>query len=346
MPTMKAAAIRQAGGPEVITIENLPRPTASPGHVVLAVRAAALNHLDIWVRRGGRFQLSFPHVLGSDAAGVVAEVGPGVTSPTVGQEVILSPGLSCGRCGFCRRGEQSLCEQFGIIGAGRPGTFAQFAAVPAANCLPKPPYLSFEQAGCLAVAYVTAWRMLRTRAHLEAGETVLIHGIGGGVALAGLQIAKLTGARAIVTSSSDEKLAKAAALGADVRLNYRGTADLLEAIRQATGGRGVDVVLETVGTATWPVSLGALRRGGRVVICGVTSGEQTTMNLQQLYWNQYTILGSTYGSREDFSKLLEAMAAAKMRPVIDSVRPLAEARAATERMESGQQFGKIVLTMP
>lgn len=346
MRTMKAAAIRRHGGTEEITIEDLPVPAPAEGEVVLAVRAAGLNHLDIWVRRGGRFPLTMPHVLGSDAAGVVAEVGAGVTGLTVGQEVVLSPGLSCGRCESCQRGAENLCERFAIIGAGRPGTFAQFVAVPAANCLPKPAQMSFEQAGCLAVAYVTAWRMLMTRAGLKAGETVLIHGIGGGVALAGLQIAKLAGARVIVTSSSDDKLAKAAALGADVGLNYRTTADLPAAIREATGGRGVDVVLETVGAATWPVSLSVLRRGGRVVICGVTGGAEAPTNLQQLYWNQYTILGSTYGTKEDFRQLLSAMGAAKMQPVIDSVLPLDQARAATQRMESGQQFGKIVLTMP
>ncbi|MCJ7543006.1 MAG: zinc-binding dehydrogenase, partial [Phycisphaerae bacterium] len=299
-----------------------------------------------WVRRGGRFPLKMPHVLGSDAAGVIAKVGPGVAGLTVGQEVVLSPGLSCGQCEFCQRGEQTLCEQFAIIGAGRPGTFAQFVAVPAANCLPKPAYLSFEQAGCLAVAYVTAWRMLMTKAGLKAGETVLIHGVGGGVALAGLQLAKLAGARVIVTSSSDDKLAKAAKLGADVGLNYRTTADLPARIRDLTGARGVDVVLETVGAATWPVSLAVLRRGGRVVICGTTSGPEATMNLQQLYWNQYTLLGSTFGSRDDFRQLLAAMAKAKMQPVVDSVVPLDQARPATERMESGQQFGKIVLTVP
>ncbi len=346
MQTMKAAAIQRHGGPEVITIQDLPVPSASRGEVLLAVRAAGLNHLDIWVRRGGRFQLTWPHVVGSDAAGVVAEVGTGVSGLTIGQEVVLSPGLSCGRCDRCQRGQETLCEAFSIIGAGRPGTFAQFVAVPAANCLPKPQYLSFEQAGCLAVAYVTAWRMLRTRAGLTAGETVLIHGIGGGVALAGLQIAKLTGARVIVTSSSDEKLTKAAKLGADVGLNYRTTADLTAAVRDATGGQGVDVVLETVGAATWPVSLSVLRRGGRVVICGVTSGAEAVMNLQQLYWNQYTILGSTYGTKEDFRQLLEGMAAAKMQPVIDSVVPLDQVRQAAERMESGQQFGKIVLLVP
>ncbi len=343
---MKAAAIRKHGDANVIEIEELPMPKPAKGEVVLSVRAAGLNHLDIWVRSGGRFQITFPHVLGSDATGVVAELGTGVKGLEVGQEVVLSPGLSCGRCEFCLRGEQNLCGDFNIVGAGRPGTFAQFVAVPAVNCLPKPPGMSYEQAGSLAVAYVTAWRMLMTRAGLKPGETVLIHGIGGGVAIAGLQLAKLAGARAIVTSSSDEKLAKATKLGADVGLNYRKTADLVAAIRDATGGRGVDVVFETVGAATWPVSLGSLRRGGRVVICGTTSGPEAPTSLQALYWNQYTILGSTYGSREDFRQLLSAITEAKLPPVIDSIWPLGRARTATERMESGQQFGKIVLTMP
>jgi NADPH:quinone reductase-like Zn-dependent oxidoreductase len=343
---MKAAAIRKHGDADVVEIEELPVPQAAEGEVVLSVQAAALNHLDIWVRRGGRFELTFPHVLGSDAAGVVAKVGPGAVGLKVGQEVILSPGLSCGRCEFCLRGQQNLCGDFSIVGAGWPGTFAEFVAVPAVNCLPKPPGMSFEQAGSLAVAYVTAWRMLMTRAVLKPGETVLIHGIGGGVAIAGLQLAKLVGARVIVTSSGDEKLAKAAKLGADVGLNYRKTADLPAAIREATGGRGVDIAFDTVGAATWPVSLASLRRGGRLVICGTTSGPETTANLQALYWNQYSILGSTYGSREDFRQLLSAMTEAKLPPVIDSIWPLSRARTATERLESGQHFGKIVLTMP
>jgi len=343
---MRAAVIRRHGGMDAIAVEDIPAPRPGKGEVLLAVRAAALNHLDIWVRRGGRFQLNWPHVLGSDAAGVVAEAGGGVEGLAVGQEVVLSPGMSCGHCEFCSRGEVSLCEQFAIIGAGRPGTFAQYVAVPAGNCLPKPAAMTFEQAGCLAVAYVTAWRMLVTRAAVKAGETVLIHGVGGGVALAGLQIAKLLGARAIVTSSSNEKLAKAAALGADAGINYRTASDLPAAIRDVTGGRGVDVVLETVGAATWAVSLQVMRRGGRLVICGVTGGEQAPTSLQALYWNQYTLMGSTYGSREDFRQLLAAMAANKMQPVIDSVLPLDQARAATQRMESAQQFGKIVLTIP
>ena len=220
-------------------------------------------------------------------------------------------------------------------------------AVPAANCLPKPAYLSFEQAGCLAVAYVTAWRMLMTQAGLKPGETVLIHGIGGGVALAGLQIAKLTGARVIVTSSSDEKLAKAAKLGADVTLNYRKVADLPAAIREATGGRGVDVAFETVGAATWPVSLAALRRGGRVVICGVTSGAEAATNLQQLYWNQYTRHGldlrqqrrlppAPGGHDQGQDAPRDRLGRARW------TRPAPPPR----RMESGQQFGKIVLTVP
>ena len=341
---MKAVAIRAGGGPEVVRIEDLPPPRAAAGEVVIEVRAAALNHLDIWVRSGRRGAgQAGPHILGSDAAGVVAEVGPGAESARVGQEVILNPALSCGRCEWCLRGEHSECAAFTLVGLGRPGTFAERVAVPAASVFAKPAHLSLEEAAALPLAYLTAWRMLMTRAELRPGETVLIHGIGGGVALAGLQIARLAGASCIVTSSSDEKLRRARDLGAEAGVNYRATADVAEAVRGLTGGRGVDVVMDTVGAATWPADFAAVRRGGRIVLCGVTTGAAAETPLQPLYWNQITILGSTMGSHEDFRLMLRAVAAAGMKPVIDSRLPLDRALEAMARMESGRQFGKIVL---
>jgi NADPH:quinone reductase-like Zn-dependent oxidoreductase len=327
-----------------LVIEDVPAPEPGPGEAVVRLRAAALNHLDVWVRRGGRAPApAGPQVLGSDGAGVVSALGPGACGMAVGQEVVVNPGLACGTCELCRGGQQSLCVDFGIIGMSRAGTFAEQVAVPAANLAPKPAHLSFAEAAALTLAHTTAWRMLMTRAGLQPGETVLIHGIGGGVALAALQIARLVCARAIVTSSSDEKLDRARALGADETINYRATPDVAGRVRDLTNRRGVDVAVDTVGAATWPIDLAALRRGGRVVVCGVTSGAEASTDLRALYWNQLTALGSTLGSDQDFRAMLRAVSAARMKPVIDCVLPLEQARAAAERMERGQQFGKIVL---
>jgi len=342
---MKAAVIRKHGGLDCVLVEEIADPQAAPGEAVINVRAAALNHLDIWVRNGGRgLPLTFPHVLGSDAAGVVAQLGDGVKSVSVGDEVMLNPGLSCGYCEYCNRGEQSECPSFGIVGLSRAGTFAEKVAVPASNLFLKPQHITFEEAAALPLAHVTAWRMLVTRARLQPGETVLIHGIGGGVALAGLQFARLLGASTIITSSSDEKLARARALGADHTLNYRTEPDLVSRVREITGGRGADIAFDTVGAATWPANLSAVRRGGRIVLCGVTTGAVAETQLQKVYWNQLTILGSTMGSHDDFRQMLLAVAQTKLKPVIDSVHPLDRARDAIARMENAEQFGKIVLT--
>ncbi len=339
---MRAVTIREHGDLGVVRVEGLPAPAAAGGEVVLDVRAASLNHLDIWVRKGGRAALSFPHVLGSDCAGVVAAVGPGVSQWKVGDEVVVAPGLSCGTCEACRRGEQSECSSFGIIGLSRPGVFAEQAAVPAANLYPKPPNLSFEEAASLGIAYATSWRMLFTRARLRPGEAVLIHGIGGGVAIAALQFAKAAGATAIVTSSSDVKLQRAKELGAAHVLNYS-TANVAEAVRELTGGRGVDVSVNTVGAAAWAADFAAVRKGGRIVLCGVTTGAEAPTNLQALYWNQINVLGSTFASQTDFRQMLATVEATGLRPIIDSVFPLAQAREAMGRMERAEQFGKIVL---
>jgi NADPH:quinone reductase-like Zn-dependent oxidoreductase len=340
---MKAAAIRGHGDADVIELLDLPDPAPGEGQVVVEVRSAALNHLDIWVRKGGRAKIPLPHVLGSDAAGVVAQLGAGVTGLDVGDPVVVNPGLACGRCDYCLRGQQSECSSFGIVGLTAPGTFAEKVVVPAANVRPKPAHLSFDQAAGLSLAYLTAWRMLMTRARLRPGETVLIHGIGGGVAVAGLQLARLMGGEVIATSSSDAKCRRAAELGASRTINYRQTPDVATAVRDFTNGLGVDVVLDTVGAATWQTNFDAVRRGGRIVHCGVTTGAQTTVSIQQLYWNQITVMGSTLGGAEDFRLLLRAVASAKLVPVVDSVEPLANARAAIGRMEEGKQFGKIVL---
>jgi len=326
-----------------VQVEDVEEPKPGPGEVVLQVLCAGLNHLDIWVRKGrpgARLQVS--HVLGSDAVGKVVAVGEGVEAPKVGEEVIVNPALSCGQCEFCRRGEESLCTSFGIMGLSRSGTFAEQVAVPAGNCYPRPPHLSDEEAGVLALDHVTAWRMLMTRAQLKPGETVLIHGIGGGVALAALQLAKLVGAEVFVTSSSNHKLSRARTRGADHTLNYE-KANVSQWIEYETGGRGVDVAVDAVGAATWPLDFVCVRKGGRVVLCGVTTGSKAESDLRTLYWNQLTILGSTMGSAEDFRQMLRAVNGNKLKPVVDRVYRLARVRDAMERMETGRQFGKIAL---
>lgn len=341
---MKAAVIEEHGGLDCVKIGEISESEPAENEVILKVHSAGLNHLDIWVRKGRPgLEVEMPHILGSDAAGIVIAVGGNVTDVSIGDEVILNPGLSCGSCEYCHRGEQSQCPSFGIVGMTRQGTFAEQVAVPACNVFPKPSYVNFDEAGTLALSYLTAWRMLMTRARLKPGQTVLIHGVGGGVALSALQLAKLAGAEVIVTSSSDEKLTRAIQLGAEHTINYRKVDDVAQCVREVTSGRGADVIIDTVGAATWPIDFSAVRRGGKIVLCGVTSGPNVKTNLQMLYWNQLTILGSTMGSDEDFRQMLKAVTTARLKPVIDSVMPLESVREAMSRMEEGKQFGKIVL---
>ena len=342
---MKAVVVTEHGELDKVKLTDIAKPGLAAGEVLIQVKSAALNHLDIWVRKGRPgVKLSMPHVLGSDGAGVVSEIGAGVEGIAVGDEVLINPGLSCGKCEYCRRGEQSECVSFGVLGMVSPGTFAEYVAVPAGNVYRKPAHLNFDESAALPLAYVTAWRMLMTRAGLKPGQTLLIHGIGGGVALAALQLAKLAGAVVIVTSSSDEKLKRAEQLGANNRINYK-TNDVASAVRDITVGRGVDVVFETVGAATWPVDFACVRRGGKIVICGVTSGAKADTNLHALYWNQVTVMGSAMGSNEDFRGMLSAISAVKLKPVVDSVFTLDRFYEAVTRMEQGAQFGKIVLKM-
>lgn len=340
---MKAAVIREHGELDVVQIQDVEAPKPQSGEVVVKVLCAGLNHLDIWVRKGRPgSNLRMPHVLGSDAAGIVAAVGEGVQSPKVGERVIVNPALSCGHCEFCRGGQQSVCADFGIVGLVRPGTFTEQVVVPGGNCYPRPPHLSDEEAAVLALAYVTAWRMLMTRAQVKPGEMVLIHGIGGGVAVAALQFAKMIGAETFVTSSSNDKLSHAKRLGADHTLNYE-KESVTKWIESETGRRGVDVAIDAVGATTWPLDFACIRKGGRIVLCGVTTGAKAETNLQVLYWNQLNVMGSTMGSDEDFRQMLRAVTVNQVKPVVDTTLPLDQARAAMERMETAGQFGKIAL---
>jgi NADPH:quinone reductase-like Zn-dependent oxidoreductase len=341
---MKAAVIKEFGGVEAMEIADVPEPKPAAGELLIEIRSAALNHLDIWVRRGRPGgETAFPHILGSDASGVVCGLGESTHGFEVGDEVVINPGLSCGCCRFCLEGEHSQCAGFGLIGMSRPGTFAQKVAVPAVCARQKPGHLDFDEAAALSLDFLTAWRMLFTRGQLVSGETVLIHGIGGGVATSALILAANAGARLLVTSSSDEKCAKAKELGAHHVLDYTKHPDVAAFAKDVTGGTGVDLIIDSVGAATFPMDLEAARKGGRIVLCGVTTGSVAQADLQALYWSQLSILGSTMGSHSEYRAMLEAVSAGGLKPVIDSVHPLADAGKATERMERGEQFGKIVL---
>ncbi len=341
---MQAAVIRKNGNPDVLKVENVADPVCGRGEVVVAVRSAALNHLDIWVRKGRPgVPLNAPHVMGSDASGVVLSCGSDVHGIQPGMEVVINPGISCQVCEHCLRGDQSACISFGILGMSRWGTYAEKVVVPAVNIQPKPQHLSFNQAAALSLSHLTAWHILMRHGKMRPGETILIHGIGGGVALAALQLAVHSGAETIVTSSSDSKLTRAKQLGARHILNYIGEKNLADSIRDITQGRGVDLCVNTIGQAGLPIDFQCVRKGGRIVLCGVTTGATAEINLQQLYWNQISLLGSTMGSIEDYREMIRFVNFTGLIPIIDSIHPLEQIRQATEKMETGRQFGKIVL---
>jgi len=328
---VKAVRIHEDGGPEVLRYEDAPDPRPGPGEVLIRLRAASLNHLDVWVRKGLP-SAPKPRILGADGAGLVEALGEGVSGFQPGQAVVINPGIE-------RAGRIS------IVGEHCDGTHAELVAVPAANVYPLAEGLSFEQAAAFPLAFETAYRMLVTKAGLREGEWVLVWGIGGGVASAAFQIAKALGARVIATSSSDEKLARAAELGADTTCNHA-TGDVKAAVGEATEGRGADVVVEHVGEATWRTSLDAAGQGGRIVVCGATSGPNPPAALHRIWWKELVVYGSTMGTKADFEGAYALVAGGRATPIVDSVFPLAEARAAHERLEAGEQFGKIVLSIP
>ncbi|MDX6488526.1 MAG: hypothetical protein QOK13_1141 [Gaiellaceae bacterium] len=328
---MKAVRIHEDGGPEVLRYEDVPDPVPGTGHVLVRLKAASLNHLDLWVRKGLP-SVPKPRILGADGAGLVESLGEEVEGFEPGQRVVLNPGIAHG-------------DTITVIGEHTDGTHAELIAVPATNVYPLPDELSFEDAAAFPLVFETAYRMLATRAHVEPDEWVLVWGIGGGVATAALAIAKALGAKVVATSSSDAKLARAVELGADAVVNHA-VEDVAEAVKQATGGRGVDLVVEHVGEATWKTSLQVVRAGGRIVVCGATSGPNPPAALHRIWWKQLTIYGSTMGTPEDFESAYELVKTGRAKPVVDEVFPLAEARAAHERLEGGEQLGKIVLRIP
>ncbi|MFN2399820.1 MAG: zinc-binding dehydrogenase [Gemmatimonadaceae bacterium] len=324
--------------------EDLPIPEVhSSTDVRVRIRAAALNHLDLFVIRGlPGIRLSSPWVMGADGAGVVDAVGRGVGDLNTGDRVLINPGISDRTCEYCVTGEHSLCVRYGILGEHFSGTMADYVVVPAANLRAVPSHISWESAAAYPLAALTAWRMVVTRAAVQEGENVLIWGIGGGVALASLQIAKMLGARVWVTSGSDEKLARARELGADETINYT-KQEIAREIRARTSKRGVDVVIDNVGQSTWAQSLAALGKRGRLVTCGATSGPLVETDVRRLFWNQWTLMGSTMGNDREFDAILKALGDGTLAPVVDSIHDLENGRSAFERLASGEQFGKIVV---
>ena len=344
---MRACVLTATGGIQHLHITDVPdAPAPQAGEVRVAIRAAALNHLDLFVMEGlpgGAKQL--PHIVGADGAGIVETIGSDVVNVRPGDRVMFNPGISDYTCEFCQAGEHSLCVNYRLLGEHLPGTVAELVTVPAHNVVGVPrvsPELTWAEAAAFSLVTLTAWRMLVTRAQLKRGETALIWGIGGGVSLTALRIAKLLDARLIATSSDDAKLAAAKQLGADVTLNHR-TQQVAQEVRALTNKRGVDVVVENVGAATWDDSLRCLRRGGRLVTCGATSGPQVSLDLRRLFWHQWTLLGSTMGNAREYAEIVRRLGKGELRPIVDRVYPMAQARQAFERLAKGEQLGKVVV---
>ncbi len=340
---MNAVVFNQHGGPEVLEYTEAAAPTIKANEVMVEVKACALNHLDIWARGGlPGIDIPLPHILGNDIAGIVREVGELVSWVKAGDEVMLQPGVSCGHCAECFAGRDNLCREYDILGYRRHGGYAELVAAPGVNVIPKPKDLSWEEAAALPLVTVTAWHMLVTRADVQPGEDVLIHAAGSGVGSIGIQIAKLRGARVIATAGSDEKLAKAKELGADEVVNYS-REDWPKEVKRLTNRKGVDVVFEHTGAATWPGSIASLKLNGRLVTCGATSGYAAQTDLRQVFYRHITIFGSFMGSKAELLEAMKFVESGKIRAVVDQVLPLAEARRAHELMEERAQFGKIVL---
>jgi NADPH:quinone reductase-like Zn-dependent oxidoreductase len=340
---MKALAFSAFGGPETLALRDVPDPKIGPDDVLVRVRACALNHLDLFVREGiPALKTPLPFWTGCDIAGDVAEVGTDVQGVKVGDRVAVNPNLTCGRCEFCIQGEDSLCVRYGILGEHVPGGMAELVKVRGDHVLALPAHVSYEDAASFVLTNMTAWRMVVTQGQLRAGQDVLILGVGGGVSSTAVQIARLCGARVLVTSSSDEKLEKARALGADVTINYA-REDWAKAVFEKTGRRGVDLVIENVGAATWKQSIRSVKKGGRLVTCGATTGPIGETDLRIVFWNQIHIIGSTMGTRKDFNDVMRLLFEGRLRALVDEVVPLAEGAAAEQRLAEGRQFGKIVL---
>ena len=342
-PKMKAVVIHEHGDFDKLRIEEVETPVPAADEVLIQVKACALNHLDLWVRRGVPGQrMPLPMIPGSDIAGVVRKAGSFVKGVKTGDRVVVSPGLSCGRCSACLGGQDHLCASYGIIGETRDGGCAEFVCVPGVNVIPIPGKLTFDQAAAIPLCFLTAWHMLVSLARVKPGETVLVHAAGSGVSSAGIQVARLVGARVIATAGSDAKLKKARELGAEEVINYR-KLDFFEEVKRITRRQGVDIVFDHIGAATWDKNIRSLRMGGRLVICGVTSGYEVATDIRYIFFRRISILGSTMGSKGELLKVMSLVEQGALKPVIDSVYPLAEIAAAHKRMQERKAFGKIVI---
>ncbi|HPR63204.1 MAG TPA: zinc-binding dehydrogenase [Thermoanaerobaculia bacterium] len=341
---MKAVYIQGHGDMEQMKVGDRPEPSPKPGEIKVRIKAASLNHLDLFVLKGlPGLNLAFPHICGADGAGEVVEVN-GESSLKPGDPVVLNPGLSCGTCPFCRAGEHSLCSSFMILGEHVSGTFAEFLTVPERNVFPMPGHLSFEEAAAFPLTFLTAYRMLFTRARLQAGQSLLIHGIGGGVSLAAMQMALKAGCRVLVSSGSNAKLEEAMKLGATAGFNYR-EEKVTRAVKNFTEGMGVDLVVDSVGEKTWLDSIKAVRKGGTIVTCGATTGPNPQTEIRLIFWKQISILGSTMGSDSDFAHMVNLVRANEIKPVVDRVFEIDHAPDAYLRLRSGEQFGNVVLSV-
>ena len=347
---MRAALFRRHGGPEVMEVGDVPTPAPGPGEVQVRVTAAGMNHIDLWLRQGlPALRVALPHVAGGDVCGVISAVGAGVKPmPDLaeGDRVVINPSLSCGRCAACLGGRDNFCPEWRMLGEQTHGGQAELVVVPAANLVPVPRArvaLDDTQLAAIPTVFITVWQMLVERAAIQQGETVLVLAAGSGVGTAAVQIAKLYGARVIATASTDAKLAAARALGADETINHA-TTDIAVEVKKLTGRRGADIVVEHVGAATFEKSVLAAARGGRIVLCGATAGYEPVLNLRHVFWRQLSILGSTMGSKARLFQLMDLFAAARLKPIVDRVLPLAEVAAAHKLLESRAIFGKLVLT--
>jgi NADPH:quinone reductase-like Zn-dependent oxidoreductase len=340
---VKAVRFHEHGGPEVLRYEDAPDPVAGPDRIVVRVRACALNHLDLWQRRGlDRVKIPFPHISGADVAGEIAELGGGVTGLRVGQRVMLQPGLSCGTCARCLAGEDNFCERYDVLGYQSDGGYAELVGVPAVNAIPLPDAIDFVAAAAFPLAFLTAWHMLHTRARLAERETVLVIAAGSGVGQAAVQLARAAGARVIATAGSAAKLAMAKQIGADEVIDHH-QEDVVARVRELTNRRGVNVVVEHVGVATWERSVRSLARGGRLVTCGATTGHDAALDLRHLFARQLSFLGSYMGGKPELLKATELFFRGVIRPVVDRTFPLSETAQAHRYLEASSQFGKVVL---
>jgi NADPH:quinone reductase-like Zn-dependent oxidoreductase len=340
---MRAVLVRAHGGPDALKLAEAPVPKVGPEDALVEIKAAGVNHLDVWVRKGvPGHKFPLPMILGSDGAGVVREVGSLVRHAKPGDRVAIAPGFGCGTCASCASGDDHLCRSYGILGETRDGTNAGLCAVPARNLLAIPDAIPFTEAAAVPLVYLTAWHMLVARARILPGDELLVHAAGSGVSIAAIQIAKLQGVRVLATASSDEKLAKARKLGADVVINHA-REDVAAAVKAATGKAGVDVVVDHVGEATFETSLKLLKKGGRVVTCGATSGPRLSADLRLIFFKSLAILGSTMGSLGEMHRVWKLFTSGMLRPVIDRVVPLARVADAHEALETRLAFGKIVL---